>query len=129
GKKVRRAAPTFAKESPAQWVKSLSHPNSWHRETAQRLLVERRDLSVVPALKKVALEGKNPLGRVRALWTLEGLNALDLFTVEKAFHDKDPKVRAAAIRVSEPALNSEDGAEITAHLLTLTNETSPEVQL
>lgn len=129
GKKVRRDAPTFAKETPAQWVKSLSHANSWHRETAQRLLVEKGDLSVVPALKKLALEGKNPLGRVRALWTLDGLNALDLNTVEKAFRDKDPKVRAAAIRVSEPALNSEDGAEITAHLLTLTNETSPEVQL
>jgi mono/diheme cytochrome c family protein/glucose/arabinose dehydrogenase len=129
GKTIRRDAPTFAKETPAQWVKALSHPNGWHRDTAQRLLVEKRDLSVVPALKKLALNGKNPLGKVHALWTLEGLNALDLVTVEKALRDKNPQVRVAAIRVSEPALDSEDGAEMTANLLALTNETVAEVQL
>ena len=34
----------------AQLVETLSHPNGWWRDTAQRLLVERGDPSVVPAL-------------------------------------------------------------------------------
>ena len=40
--------------TPAQLVDTLSHPNGWWRDTAQRLLVERGDASVVPALKKLA---------------------------------------------------------------------------
>ena len=42
----RRAAgrrPSLSKQSPAQLVDLLSHPNGWLRDTAQRLLVERGD--------------------------------------------------------------------------------------
>ena len=35
-------APAPAALTAAQWVERLSHPNSWWRESAQRLLVERR---------------------------------------------------------------------------------------
>ena len=38
----------------AQLVETLSHPNGWWRDTAQRLLVERGDSAVVPALNKLA---------------------------------------------------------------------------
>ena len=39
-----------------QLVQLLSHPNGWRRDMAQQLLVERGDKSVVPALRKLALE-------------------------------------------------------------------------
>src|SRR6185436_7145689 len=38
--------------SPAELVETLSHPNGWWRDTAQRLLVERGAISAVPALTK-----------------------------------------------------------------------------
>ena len=34
---------------PRRWSQTLSHPNGWWRDTAQRLLVERDDVSVVPS--------------------------------------------------------------------------------
>ena len=37
-----------------QLVSALSHPNGWRRDTAQQLLVERGDKSVVPAVRKLA---------------------------------------------------------------------------
>ena len=46
--------PRMLDETPAEWVQHLSHPNGWWRDTAQKLLVLRRDLSVVPALEKLA---------------------------------------------------------------------------
>ena len=65
-------------ETPAQWVQHLSHPNGWWRDTAQKLLVLRRDLSVVPALEKLASgDSADPRPRLHALWTLDGLGALD----------------------------------------------------
>ena len=44
----------LASATPAQLVAALSHPNGWWRDTAQQLLVERGDASVVPALTKLA---------------------------------------------------------------------------
>jgi len=39
----RDAKPSLSNASPAQLVQTLSHPNGWWRDTAQRLLVERGD--------------------------------------------------------------------------------------
>ncbi len=40
----------------------LEHPNAWWRETAQRLLVERRDRSALPALRTLAQQGRTEVG-------------------------------------------------------------------
>ncbi|MEM8968336.1 MAG: dehydrogenase, partial [Bacteroidota bacterium] len=52
----------------------LSYANGWYRDMAQRLLVERRDVSVIPMLEDLARNGENYLGQFHALWTLEGMN-------------------------------------------------------
>jgi mono/diheme cytochrome c family protein/glucose/arabinose dehydrogenase len=95
------ARPQFDKETPAQWVAHLSHSNAWWRETAQRLLVEHGDASVIPALEALVTAGKAPLGRLHALWTLDGLRAVRWPVVNRALDDADPRVRVAAVRVSE----------------------------
>ncbi len=129
GKTTPRVKPDFANETPTQWVNYLSHPNAWWRETAQRLLAEKGDTSVVPALQKLATSGAAPLGRMHALWTLEGLRQLDPRTVTAAFKDTDARVRVAAIRVSERLFDGEDKGEIVTQLLALKNEAAPQVQL
>ena len=47
----RGPSPSMANESAARLVEHLFYPNGWWRDTAQRMLVERGDASVVPALK------------------------------------------------------------------------------
>lgn len=54
-------------------VQRLSHPDGWHRDMAQRLLIERADLSILGELKDLVQNGKSELGRFHGLWTLEGL--------------------------------------------------------
>ncbi|MDB6024129.1 MAG: Membrane-bound dehydrogenase domain protein [Verrucomicrobiales bacterium] len=119
----------FSKEPPSQWVNRLSHPNSWWRFTAQRCLVEKRDMSVVPALKNLALSGAGAQGRIHSLWTLEGLAALDLSTTLGALKDKDARVRANAIRLSERFFDGEDKGDVIPKLLKLTDDFAPQVQL
>lgn len=65
----------FADKSPAALVARLSDANGWVRDTAQRLLVESGNRSVAPALVQVVQSSNNPLARIHALWTLEGLFA------------------------------------------------------
>ena len=72
-----RTQPRMLNETAAQLVAHLSHPNGWWRDTAQQLLVLKQDRSVVPALERMVRTRGNLLARFHALWTLEGLGALD----------------------------------------------------
>jgi glucose/arabinose dehydrogenase len=92
---------TLAHASPAELVETLSHPNGWRRDTAQRLLVERGAKSVVPALVTLAESAKDPRTRLHALWTLDGVDAIQPATVVKALEDESRDVRISAIRIAE----------------------------
>jgi len=91
----------LAHASPAQLVETLSHPNGWRRDTAQRLLVERGARSIVPALVKLAEGAKDSRARLHALWTLDGIDAIQPATVTKALEDESRDVRVSAIRIAE----------------------------
>ena len=125
GSNSRTAA---APRSNAEWVQRLEHPNSYWRETAQRKLVEQRDASLTPAIRNVALNSSRPIARVHALWTLEGVDALDRDVIRAALDHREAIVRAAGIRLSERFL-AEKGGELVKTLLKLTRDSSPEVQL
>ncbi len=104
--------PRMLDETPAQWVGHLSHPNGWWRDTAQKLLVLRRDLSVVPALTKLAsTDATDPRPRLHALWTLDGLGALDDKVIQSALKAADPQVRMAGLRLSESRLDARTPAK------------------
>ena len=105
-----RTQPRMLNETPAQLVAHLSHPNGWWRDTAQQLLVLKQDKSVVPALQKLAATrgATNQLARIHALWTLEGLGALDASFVREQLKDADPQIRVQAIRASETLYKAGD---------------------
>ena len=105
-----RTQPRMLNETPAQLVAHLSHPNGWWRDTAQQLLVLKQDKSVVPALQKLAATrgATNQLARIHALWTLEGLGALDASFVREQLKDADPQMRIQAIRASETLYKAGD---------------------
>ncbi len=106
-------APALTKASAAQLVENLSHPNGWWRDTARRLLVEREDKSVAPQLRTLAAAANTSAPvRLQALWTLEGIGALDETTVARVMEDPAPKLRAAAIRLSEPWLATGNAAAL-----------------
>ncbi len=95
-----------AKPSTTELLARLSHPNGWWRDRAQQMLVERRDAAVVPQLKGMvqAAKGQPEQGRLHALWTLEGMDALDPETLDRATQDPSPRVRATGLRLLEPML-------------------------
>src|SRR6185295_6208436 len=74
---ARGERPRLSVKSPSELVPYLAHPSAWWRLTAQRLLVERRDSSVAPALRTMARTHADDRARLHALWTLDGLGAAD----------------------------------------------------
>jgi len=95
------AGPTLGKAPTAVLVASLEDVNAWRRDTAQRLIVERHDKTAAPALVALANSGATPLSRAHALWTLDGLGALDDAVLALALsHDPDAGVREAAAKLA-----------------------------
>jgi mono/diheme cytochrome c family protein/glucose/arabinose dehydrogenase len=97
----RTEQPRMLTETPAQLVAHLTDANGWWRDTAQQLLILKQDKSVVPVLQKLARSPGDQLGRIHALWTLEGLGGADASLVRQLMEDRDPQIRLQAIRASE----------------------------
>jgi len=102
--KSKGPRPNLSHAKSSELVKHLEDANAWWRVTAQRLLVERKDKTVVSTLEKMARNTPSPLGRLHALCTLDGLGALKPELVTKALHDSDGHVREHGIRLSEQFL-------------------------
>ncbi len=96
-----RPGPLPPTSSPSALVDLLSHPSGWWRQTAARLLVERRDTSVAPALAGLARTAPDWRTRLRALWTLDGLDAIEPAAVMAALDDASRDVRVGALRIAE----------------------------
>jgi putative heme-binding domain-containing protein len=93
--------PHLSTTPTADLVPLLAHRNGWWRLTAQRLILERQDKSVIPALRAMVLETDFPQARLHALYSLEGLSSLDQDLVERALGDSDPGVREHALQLAE----------------------------
>ena len=119
----------LARATTAQLVAKLGDASGWTRDTAQRLLVERRDPAAAAALRGVATTAAQPLARLHALWTLEGLGALDQPTVLAALGDADPRVCAGAIRVAEKWLKPTVDEAVLTRLAALVKRPEPAVRL
>ncbi|GAB3342789.1 hypothetical protein GCM10027299_57920 [Larkinella ripae] len=118
-----KEGPNLRQQTSAELVRLLAHPNRWNRLQAQRLLLERKDRSVIPGLKTVFAQHTDPRARLHAFYTLEGLNALDKDLVQKALQDSQAGVREHGLMLAErfPAL--------LAHILKMTEDTSLPVAL
>jgi mono/diheme cytochrome c family protein/glucose/arabinose dehydrogenase len=130
--------PHLLDKSADALVEYLSHPNGWWRNTAQKLIILKGDKSVIPKLEAIVkdnesfwstiLKSKYDYGieRLHALWTLEGLDAINKNLLMTAFKDNDYRVRAAGIRISERYLKNND-PEIFDALKSLANDEHIEV--
>ena len=102
--------PNMLNENGKQLLAHLSHENAWWRLKAQKLIIVRKDLSVLKDLQGMAVNSKSELARLHALWTIDGLGKTDFEILKKAVKDSSPLVREAAIRLSEPFLKKDKSA-------------------
>ena len=86
-------------ETTPQLIRHFWSRNGWIRDTAQKLIILRNDRdTVVPLLQAIVRYNiYDPLPRLHALWTLEGIGAVDESLLLHAFKDRDWRVRAALL--------------------------------
>ena len=82
-------------------VGMLVHTNGYHRDTASRLLYERKDDQTAVLLGSMATRARAPLARVNALHALAGAGRLTEIHVGQAMGDSDWRVRAHGVWLAE----------------------------
>jgi putative membrane-bound dehydrogenase-like protein len=130
----RTPPPNLGRASTAELVEYLKSPHGWIRDTAQRLIVEKKDRSSEPRLRELLLSkqvadaanSNLPQTRLQALWTLYGLKALQANDVSQALLDPDPHVREHALRIA-PTLIA-NAPELAKSVISLGNDPSLRVR-
>jgi putative membrane-bound dehydrogenase-like protein len=126
------AAPSWTKGmkmsamSSAELVKKLSGNNIWWRMNAQRLLIDRRDPTIIKELEAGATSSPSSAGRVHALWTLDALNSLPSSVIARALKDPEAGVRENAIKLAELRLPKE--TELLTPLFSLASDPDAKVR-
>jgi putative membrane-bound dehydrogenase-like protein len=118
--------PRLGQATTAELVACLANPNSWWRDTAHRLLHERQDRSAIDPLRTLLRQSSSPLARLHALWSLEGLGALEDGDLLRGLEDPTPGVRENAVRLAEPRLRQT--GRLLKPVLALAKDPEPRVR-
>ncbi len=87
---------SLAQASPVELIKALDNDNLFWRQTAQRMIVDGGIKETEKSLRK-RLSGRG-VGAIHALWTLEGIGALDNKIKRSALTNGDSQVKLNAVR-------------------------------
>jgi len=118
--------PRLGIATTAELVAELENPNCWWRETAHRLLFERQDAAAIAPLKKLLRISKQPLARLHALWSLQGLGELNEDDLLTALADDSSSVRKHAVQLSEKHLDN--SPKILTQVLACASDVDPIVR-
>ncbi len=114
------------KLSDKELVEKLADPNIWWRRNAQRLLVDRNHKAEVKPLINRAQNPSSAVGRLHALWTLEGIHKLNSRLIRKALKDSVAGIRENAIKLAELHLSRD--TDLIASLFAMENDPDPRVR-
>lgn len=93
--RIGRSGPPKGGTTQPEAITAMASSNGWMRDTAQRLLIEQGDISVIPELKKL-LVGLPPV-RIQAAFTIMQLGGMlpeELFVMLKPLA---PRIRAVGL--------------------------------
>ncbi|MEQ9406723.1 MAG: c-type cytochrome [Fuerstiella sp.] len=82
----------------SELVAALKHPSRWHRQTARRLIGDRRDASLIPALLQQISESTGQTA-LESLWALHLCGGLTDDAAKQMLQHEDQFVRAWTVRL------------------------------
>jgi len=125
--KKPRAIPRLSDLDTPALVAALDSPSGWQRDTAQRLLLHRRDPAATAPLRKLAVETDRPQTRVQAIWALADLDGLDDWSALAGLTDVHPEVRESVIEAVRPLLSV--SSRVAGTVLGLADDSEPRVRM
>ena len=111
--------------SNQQLAAELASPRFWRRQTARRLLIERRTIDSVEVLRRMLGTQSEPTAILGVLYTLEGLSQLKVEDIYAALRKDAPAVRVHAMRLAERWFD--DHPKLVDEVLQLADDKDPRV--
>ncbi len=116
----------LSKKTSQELIELLNHENSWFRMHAQRLLMDRNDDRLVPLAETAITSQLSPIGKLHAMWILEGKKALSNDVLIEMLKDHSPAIRENAIRIAEEKLEASE--TLSEALVSMVNDEDPRVR-
>jgi len=88
----------FGKASNNELLAGLQHANKWYRETALRIMYDRKDSSLIPELSKM-LFAEQPTHALEALWGIHASGGFTLKLAQKTLAHSDLYIRFWTLRL------------------------------
>ncbi|HLH55158.1 MAG TPA: PVC-type heme-binding CxxCH protein [Verrucomicrobiae bacterium] len=124
----RPKMPQLGKVKTYELVSILAQGGGWHRDTAARLLYERKDPAAPALLRGTLARSRLASARALALSALAGAGALNDEDLFQGMRDPDEGVRARALVVSETRLRTADPSALFSQLGGMVSDGSPAVR-
>jgi mono/diheme cytochrome c family protein/glucose/arabinose dehydrogenase len=112
-----KVTPVVLENDPQLLLADLDNSNGWIRDKAQQMIIDHHYTLLIPSLKnKLHSTDK---GLIHALWTLEGLGALDLSDLEFLLQQKNPYIQVQALAALPAVIKPANIKEVTAALTSM----------
>lgn len=103
---------TIIENDPEHLLALLGNTNGWLRDKAQQLIVDHHYTTLIPALRRVLQQKDSLYTQIHALWTLEGLGALQLADVQVLLHQANPYAQAEGLAALPAVMTPANGKAI-----------------
>ncbi|MFP6581369.1 MAG: PVC-type heme-binding CxxCH protein [Candidatus Hydrogenedentota bacterium] len=117
---------TLKASTPKTLVEALGHPNGWHRDTAQRLLLENMEPDVIPLLEKSLHLATSPQAHALSLHLLNAADALTPVHLLGALRDDSAVIREQGLRLAREL--GESSPELRAAIIQRANDPDENVR-
>lgn len=93
---------------PGKLVSLLQNPSAWVRSKAQALLVDGKNKSLAPELRKLLEKTSDPLALIHSLWALEGMGMLRVNDVLPLLQENNEAIKSQALSVLPSLLDKKN---------------------
>lgn len=90
----------------------LSSSNQWLRETAHNYIFDKQLKSLAPSLREMLKTGTNPVGKINAMWALEGLGELSNKDLEEIWQGSIPLMKQQILTAAIAIMNNKQDADL-----------------
>jgi mono/diheme cytochrome c family protein len=109
-------APVLLENEPGKLLALLNNLNGWLRDKAQQMIIDHHYTSLTPALREMLHRKDSLYGQIHALWTLEGLGALQLSDVQVLLHQSNPYLQAQGLAALPAVITAANGRKVLREL-------------
>ncbi len=108
------STPVFNENSDSL-LSYLNSSNQWLRETAHNFIFDKQLTNLSPALHKMLKTDNNLIGKINAMWVLEGLNELNNKDLEDIWDNSSAIMKQQILTVAIAIMYNKEDADFWLH--------------